>query len=72
MPAAATTIIVAPGDSIWSIASAHLERSTGRPVRDDEVVSLWVQMVEVNRPRLVDPSSPDLIYAGQELVVPSL
>jgi hypothetical protein len=59
------TWVVEPGDSFWSIAEDVVgsgdERVAGR---------YWRALIDANRSRLVDPGNPDLLIAGQELVVP--
>jgi hypothetical protein len=61
----ATSWVVEPGDSFWSIAEdvvgGERERAVGR---------YWRTLVEANRSRLVDPSNPDLLVPGQELTLP--
>jgi resuscitation-promoting factor RpfA len=64
-PADGATWVVEPGDSLWSIAADAVgggdERAVGR---------YWRRLIDVNRPRLVDPANPDLLVPGQELEVP--
>ena len=64
-PAGGVTWVVEPGDSLWSIAADAVgggdERAVGR---------YWRRLIDVNRPRLVDPANPDLLVPGQELEVP--
>jgi hypothetical protein len=69
--AAPATITVAPGDSFWSIAAGELADSLGAPASDREVVPYWRRLIEANRSRLVDHGNPDLLYPGQELVLPA-
>lgn len=69
---AATTWTVAPGDSLWSIAEEVLADAWGRPPADAEVDPFWRALVEVNRPRLADPTDPDLVHPGLVLEVPPL
>jgi nucleoid-associated protein YgaU len=62
-PAAAVLYVVQPGDSLWSLAAAHL----GNPYR-------WVELYNLNRDR-VEPGgqhlvNPDLICVGWTLQVP--
>jgi nucleoid-associated protein YgaU len=62
----ATSWVVEPGDSFWSIAEdvvgGERERAVGR---------YWRTLVEANRSRLVDPDNPDLLVPGQELTLPN-
>jgi hypothetical protein len=59
-------VVVAPGDSFWSLA---VDAVTDRPARG-EVDRYWRQLIEANRARLVDPGNPDLLYPGQRLRLP--
>lgn len=63
-------VIVAPGDSFWSVAERLLAGRLGRPPGDAEVVEPWLALIEANRAGLVDPSDPDLLQPGQTLRLP--
>lgn len=67
----ADTLVVEPGDSLWSIAEEALaDAADGRP--DDATVErYWRRLIEANRQALVDPGNPDLIYPGQSLLLPA-
>jgi hypothetical protein len=69
-PAEPRTWRVAPGDHLWSIAEDVLGEALGRPVDDGEVAGYWRRLVAANRERLADPANPDLLFAGDLLVVP--
>ena len=58
----ADEIEVQPGDSFWSIAA---EETGGH-----DVAGYWLELIEVNRAVLVDPSNVDLLYPGQVLRLP--
>ena len=62
------TVVVAPGDHLWSIAEKALSERLGRPASDDEVVPFWTALIDLNRDQLPDP---DLIFAGQVFRLPS-
>ncbi|MET0728589.1 MAG: LysM domain-containing protein [Acidimicrobiales bacterium] len=64
---AAETVVVAPGDSLWSIAAEELAGSRA-PIEQDVAV-YWARLIEANRSRLVDPHNPDLIFPGQVLTL---
>ena len=64
------SIIVAPGDSFWSIAEQLVGNHLGRTPDDDEVLEPWLAMIDINRDRLLDPDDPDLIHPGQVLRLP--
>jgi hypothetical protein len=60
---------VAAGDSFWSIAKEHLEEIAPRADMD-QLHAHWRRLIDVNRHRLVDPTTPDLIYPGQVFELP--
>lgn len=68
--APAGTWTVEQGDHLWSIASRALGDRLEREPSSDEVLPYWQDLIEANRDRLVDPSNPDLILAGQVFVLP--
>ena len=55
-------VVVARGDSFWSIAVEE--------AGEQEVDEYWRALIELNRHRLVDPTNPDLLYRGQVLRLP--
>lgn len=61
---------VATGESLWSIAHDALVRRWGREPTDAEVVDYWRVVIERNRSSLADPENPDLIFPGDEIVLP--
>jgi nucleoid-associated protein YgaU len=64
------SIIVAPGDSFWSLAEQVVRNHLGRAPDDDEVLEPWLAMIDINRDRLLDPENPDLIHPGLVLRLP--
>ncbi|MEQ8716411.1 MAG: LysM peptidoglycan-binding domain-containing protein [Acidimicrobiales bacterium] len=58
--------VVAEGDDFWTIAR-RITRSEDPTV----VAEVWVDLVEANRDRLVDPDDPDVIHPGAVVVLPS-
>lgn len=62
--------LVVAGESFWSIAHDRLEAELGRPPQDAEVVPVWRRLIEANEDQLVVPGEPDLIFPGQQLVLP--
>lgn len=66
--------VVRPGDHLWGIAEETVRaRSGGAPDAapdEHQVARYWVQLVEENRERLVDPTDADLILPGQQLRLP--
>jgi len=63
-PASTAHVVVAPGDSLWSIAAARLDDP--RPAR---VAASWPRWYAANR--AVIGSNPDHIVAGQVLDIPA-
>lgn len=61
---------VAPGDHLWSIAERTLAGAWQRTPAEAEVLPYWEQVVARNRASLADPANPDLLFPGQELVLP--
>lgn len=62
--------VVVAGESFWSISEDVVAERLGRPATDREVAAHWQRLIAANRERLVDPANPDLLYPGQELLVP--
>ena len=63
-PASAQHVVVAPGDSLWSIAAAHLEHPG--PAR---VSASWPRWYAANRAEI--GADPNHIVAGQVLDIPT-
>lgn len=68
----ARAVVVESGDHLWGVAERVLTEHHGHPPPDTEVVTYWQRLVEANRDRLADPDNPDLIYPGQEFVLPAV
>jgi len=66
----ARTVVVGRGDNLWEIARREVSNRLGHAATTTETDPYWRVLVEVNRPRLVDPAVPDLIYPGQVLQLP--
>lgn len=64
------TVVVASGDCLWDLALDRLAAS-GQSTTDADVARLVERFVDANRDRLADPSNPDLLFVGQELVLPA-
>lgn len=73
VPAVAPSLgvwLVRPGDSLWQIAEAVLERGPGVRGEIDAVHDYWQRLIELNRANLADPANPDLLFSGQQLRLP--
>ncbi|MFP5308020.1 MAG: LysM peptidoglycan-binding domain-containing protein [Actinomycetes bacterium] len=70
-PAGGREVTVASGDHLWSLAEDALVAAWGRDVSDDELAPYWRDVVEANRDRLADPTDPDLLFPGQQVVLPA-
>ena len=68
---AAADVVVERGDNLWDLAEEHLEDSIDRQATDNEIAPYWLDVIEENRPRLVDPANPSLIYPGQTVHLPA-
>jgi nucleoid-associated protein YgaU len=60
------------GDHLWAVAHETLADSWHRSPTDAEVVPYWRELIERNRSRLVDPSNPDYVLAGQVFELPTV
>ncbi len=60
---------VRPGDDFWTIAESVVGASPS-PADTAGVARYWLRLIQANRARLADPSDPDLLFAGQVLVLP--
>lgn len=68
-PAPATWTI-RRGEHLWSIAEHVATAALARDATDAEVEPYWRALIAANRDRLIDRDNPDLVHAGQELVLP--
>jgi len=64
-------VVVAPGDSFWTIAVRAATERVGRDPTVAEITAVWVPFVVANADRLVEPGNADLIFVGQVLVLPA-
>ncbi len=65
------TVEVVPGDHFWKLAERAMTDAWGRAPTDEELTPYWWSMVEANDGRLLPPEDPNLIYPGQNFVVPT-
>lgn len=68
-PTGVGAVVVAPGDSLWTIAADHLAEVLGHVPDDREIATYWREVVEVNRPQ-IRSGNPDLIFPGEEITLP--
>ena len=61
---------VKPGDDLWSISESVLATRLGHRPDERAVASLWLQVIDANRATLADPGNPNLIFAGEVVLVP--
>ena len=62
------------GDSLWTIARAHLAAATGRDADDipvHELGNYWAKVVAANRDHLRS-RDPDVIYPGELIHLPAV
>lgn len=65
------TVTVKEGDHFWGTAEQALKQAWGRPPTDEEITPYWRIVVQANLERLLPPHDPDLIYPGQQFVLPT-
>ena len=65
-----TTITLAPGDHLWSVAARTLATAWGRPPAEREVAPYWRLLVDLNRSSLPNPADPDLVFPGEVIRLP--
>jgi len=69
-PAGADTYVVSPGDSFWRIAAVRVEAHLGRIPSPTEISDYWRNLIAANEDRLAVPGNADLIFPGDELLLP--
>src|SRR6202034_2451456 len=63
-------LVVAPGDSFWSLAREVADAEFGRSAPSADIGLVWRALVRANVSHLADPRNPNLIYSGQVFSVP--
>lgn len=63
-------VVVAPGDSFWTIAEAEVSAADAPSPSAEVVAPYWRRLIEANQASLVEPGNPDLIHPGQRLTLP--
>lgn len=66
----AEIVTVEQGDHFWKLAEAQLADSWGREPTDSETAPYWRDVVDTNLERLAPPHDPNLIYPGQQFLLP--
>ncbi|MGK2947093.1 MAG: LysM peptidoglycan-binding domain-containing protein [Acidimicrobiales bacterium] len=64
--------VVVAGDHFWSLAHELVAEAQGGAATDRDVARYWCVLVEANRDRLAVPGEVDLLYVGQELLLPPI
>jgi hypothetical protein len=68
----ASVYVVEPGDNLWTIARRTITATTGvAEPSGAEIVPYWQRVISANRERLRS-GDPDLIYPGEEILLPPL
>jgi hypothetical protein len=70
---AATSVVVSPGDNLWTIAAAQLAATSNRPrtaLSDAEIARYWVAVCDANRARLRSRDL-NLIHPGETILLPA-
>ncbi|MGI9030309.1 MAG: LysM peptidoglycan-binding domain-containing protein [Ilumatobacteraceae bacterium] len=67
--AAATTLMVQPGDTLWDLTETRLEATAGAPADDSAVAAHLELVIDLNADVVEDPN---VIYVGQELDFPAI
>lgn len=62
--------IVVAGDHFWALAQELVTEAQGGEPTEREVARYWRVLVDANQHRLAVPGDSDLLYVGQELVLP--
>jgi nucleoid-associated protein YgaU/DNA-binding SARP family transcriptional activator len=65
---AASTITVAPGQHLWSIAHDELAERLDRPPTTQETTEFWADIIDLNRS---DIPNPDLLRPGDTVTLPN-
>lgn len=71
-PASDQTYTVVPGDSFWRIAAVRVEAHLRRVPEPSEIATYWRALIAANEDRLAVPGNPDLIFPGDQLVLPAV
>lgn len=67
----ATSWTVRPGEDLWSITESVLITRLGHAPDQRKVAALWLRVIDANRPNLPDPANPNLIFAGDIVMIPA-
>ena len=64
------SVVVEPGDNLWTLSEGELETRLGRPPTDAETRVFWQSVIEANTDSL-QSGDPDLIYPGETITFPA-
>jgi hypothetical protein len=70
-PTPPATWTIRRGEHLWHVADAALTERLDRAPSTAEITGYWQKLIDANRGRLADPENPDLVFVGQELVLPA-
>jgi hypothetical protein len=65
------THVVKAGESFWTIAEDSVFSTSSSPPTEREIARYWRTLIDANAHRLRVPGDPDLIFPGQEFVLPA-
>jgi hypothetical protein len=68
--ATGTTWSIEPGDTLWHVAEHTASERLGRPASGGEVLRQLDRLVALNADRLAIPGDADLVFPGQEFLIP--
>ncbi len=67
---ASGTWVVHPGDTLWHVAELTAGAQLGRPASLAETATQLDRLIRLNADRLAVPGDADLVFPGQEFLVP--
>ncbi len=64
------TWVIGPGDTLWHVAEQEAADDLGRPATARETADRLDRLVALNADRLAVPGDADLVFPGQEFLLP--
>ena len=71
-PTSPASWTIRPGDHLWGVATHTLIVAWGRPPSDREILAYVHAVVQANEQVFVVPGDADLVYPGQQFVLPAV